>query len=176
MRIKALFLASPLFIAACIASPSASADTGMITFNGQLTDSTCEVRGGTSGSQSFNVQLPTISAASLAPGETLGHTFFRMALENCAAVANGVKAYFESGNAVDPFLGTLPTNLPNVHLALFDADSTPIDIGSASQRTDNTLYQPGDAMHYQVAYRNVGAIAATPGLVAASVTYSLHYP
>ena len=176
MRIKTLFLAAPLFAAACLAAPQASADNGTITFNGQLTDSTCEVRGGTTGSPSFSVQLPTISAASLAPGETLGHTFFRMELQNCAAVANGVKAYFESGSTVDPNLGTLPTNLTGVHLALFDADSTPIDIGSEAQRADNTLYQQGDAMHYQVAYRNVGALPAMPGLLAANVTYSLHYP
>ena len=176
MRIKSLFLAAPLFAAACVAAPSAQADTGTITFNGQLTDSTCEVRGGTTGSPSFSVQLPTISAASLEPGETLGHTFFRMELQNCAAVANGVKAYFESSSTVDPVLGTLPTNLTDVHLALFDADSTPIAIGAESQRADNTVYQPGDAMHYQVAYRNVGAAAVMPGLLATSVTYSLHYP
>jgi len=176
MRIKSLFLAAPLFAAACVAAPSAQANTGTINFFGQLTDSTCEVRGGTAGSPSFSVQLPTISAASLAPGETLGHTFFRMELQNCAAVANGVKADFESASTVDPVLGTLPTNLADVHLALFDADSTPIAIGSDAQRNDNTTYQPGDAMHYQVAYRNVGAAAVMPGLLAASVTYSLHYP
>lgn len=174
MRIRS-FVPS-LLVAACLFAPAASADTGTITFNGQLTDSTCEVRGGTAGSPSFSVQLPTISASSLDPGAILGHTFFRMELHNCAAVANGVKAYFESGAAVDPVLGTLPTNLQDVHLALFDADATPILIGSESQRTDNTLYQPGDAMHYQVAYRNVGALPAVPGFVAASVTYSLHYP
>jgi len=176
MRIKSLFLAAPLFAAACVAAPSAQANTGTINFFGQLTDSTCEVRGGTAGSPSFSVQLPTISAASLAPGETLGHTFFRMELQNCAAVANGVKADFESASTVDPVLGTLPTSLADVHLALFDADSTPIAIGSDAQRNDNTTYQPGDAMHYQVAYRNVGAAAVMPGLLAASVTYSLHYP
>jgi major type 1 subunit fimbrin (pilin) len=174
MRTK--LFASTLLLAGCVAAPSASADSGTINFFGQLTDATCEVRGGTSGSPSFAVQLPTISAASLDPGVTLGHTFFRMELHSCSAVANGVKAYFESGAAVDPMLGTLPTNLPDVHLALFDVDSRQILVGADSQRTDNLLWQPDEVMHYQVAYRNVGSVAAVPGLVSASVTYSLHYP
>ena len=165
-----------LLLAACLASPAASANTGLISFNGEITDATCDVRGGATGSPSFFVDLPTISANQLGPNEIAGQTQFRMTLENCSAVANGVKAYFQSGGTVDAASGTLVTNLPGVHLALFDHDGTRIAVGQESQRTNGAVYQVGDTMYYHVAYENLGATNASPGLVASSVVYSLHYP
>jgi major type 1 subunit fimbrin (pilin) len=163
-------------IAAALASPVVQANTGLITFNGQVTDSTCDVRGGTSGAPSFAVALPIVSAHQLQPGDTVGRTQFRMSLENCTAVANGVRAYFEDGPDVDKATGTLRTGIPDLHLALFDADGTQIGVGAESQRDLGPLYQAGDTMDYQVAYQNFGVDIPAPGLVAASVVYSLHYP
>ena len=169
-------LASALLVAGCIVSPSAAATTGLITFDGQVTDSTCDVRGGTAGTASFTVQLPIVSTTQLGPGDLAGRTNFRMALENCAAVANGVRVFFEGGPSVDPATGTLLTSLPDVNFALFNRDGSQIAVGSELQRTNNTLYQTFETMDYQVAYKNVGTVSAAAGLVTASVVYSLHYP
>src|SRR5262245_28776410 len=90
-----------LLLATCLAAPAASANTGTVAFNGEITDATCDVRGGAVGSPSFVVDLPTISANQLGPNDIAGHTQFRMTLENCNAVANGIKAFFQSGPTVD---------------------------------------------------------------------------
>jgi major type 1 subunit fimbrin (pilin) len=165
-----------LLVAGCLASPSAAATTGTISFDGQITDSTCDVTGGTTGTSSFVVQLPIVSTNQLGPGDVAGRTNFRMSLANCMSVANGVRVFFEGGPTVDPATGTLTTSLPDVNLALFDKDGSQIAIGNESQRTDNALYQPFDTMDYQVAYQNVGPVSAMAGMVTSSVVYSLHYP
>ena len=169
-------LAASLCVAASVAPATARATTGLITFNGQLTDSTCEVRGGLTGLPTFIVELPTLSASQLRKNQVAGRTLFRMELANCSAVANGVRVFFENGDQVDRFTGTLATSIPSVHFALFNHDGSPIAIGHETQRTTNTLYQPDEVMHYQVAYRNMGEFDAVAGIVAASVTYSLDYP
>lgn len=169
-------LAASLCVAAGLAPAVVHANTGLITFNGQLTDSTCEVRGGLTGLSSFVVELPTLSASQLRRNEIAGRTLFRMELQNCSALANGVRVFFENGPQVDRFTGTLVTTIPSVHFALFNHDGSPIEIGQESQRTTNMLYQANDVMHYQVAYRNMGDLDAVAGMVAASVTYSLDYP
>jgi major type 1 subunit fimbrin (pilin) len=175
-----LTVASMALLGCCIAAAGvpldARANTGLITFNGQVTDSTCDVRGGSMGSPSFAVDLPTVSTNQLQPGSTVARTQFRMALESCTAVANGVRAYFEDGPGVDRTTGTLRTPIPDLHLALFDGDGTRIALGDESQRDAGPLYQPGESMVYQVAYQNVGNLVPNPGLILASVVYSLHYP
>ncbi|KGQ20723.1 Fimbrial protein [Lysobacter dokdonensis DS-58] len=165
-----------LFVAGCLASPGAAANTGQIHFEGQITDATCEVVGGTGGTPSFTVRLPVVSNEQLGPGDMAGRTMFRMSLQNCTSVANGVRVFFEGGPNVDPASGTLRTSLTDINLALFDGDGTPIAVGSELQRTENTLYSASDTMDYQVAYANVGAFGAMPGMVTAGVVYSLHYP
>ena len=165
-----------LLVAGCLASPTAAATSGTISFDGQITDATCDVSGGTTGTPSFAVRLPVISTNQLGPGDVAGRTNFRMALSNCQVVANGVRVFFEGGPTVDPASGTLTTSLPDVNLALFNGDGTQIAVGSETQRDDNTLYQTFDTMDYQVAYQNVGAAGAMAGVVTTSVVYSLHYP
>jgi len=165
-----------LLVAGCLASPSAAATSGTILFDGQITDSTCDVSGGTTGTPTFTVRLPIVSTGQLGPGDLAGRTNFRMTLADCAAATNGVRVFFEGGPTVDAASGTLTTSLPDVNLALFNGDGTQIALGSETQRDDNTLYQNFDTMDYQVAYRNVGPVSAMAGLVTTSVVYSLHYP
>lgn len=165
-----------LLVVGCLASPTAAATTGTISFDGQITDSTCDVSGGTTGTQNFTVRLPIISTNQLGPGDMAGRTNFRMALSNCGALVNGVRAFFEGGPTVDPASGTLTTSLPDVNLALFNRDGSLIAVGSETQRDDNTLYQSFETMDYQVAYQNVGAGSAMAGVVTTNVVYSLHYP
>lgn len=165
-----------LLVAGCLAAPTAAATSGTISFDGQVTDATCDVSGGTTGTSSFTVRLPIISTNQLGPGDVAGRTNFRMALSNCQFATNGVRVFFEGGPTVDPATGTLTTGLPDVNLALYNGDGTQIAVGSETQRDDNTLYQTFDTMDYQVAYQNVGAVGAMAGVVTTSVVYSLHYP
>lgn len=159
-------------LVACTAS-TASANTGQIQFQGQVTNATCMVDGGTSGPSSFTVELPTVSAAQLGPGQTAGRTRFPMQLRDCQDVV-GVRAYFEAGPGVDPATATLrPSNNGPVHFALFDQDGSQIPVGSELQ--SGTIYAANDTMYYEVAYQRVGAAAITPGSFFGTVTYSLAY-
>ena len=160
-------------LAACTAS-TASATTGLIRFEGQVTNATCMVDGGTSGLSSFTVELPAVSAAQLGPGQTAGRTRFPMQLRDCQDVLGTLQAFFEAGPNVDPNTATLkPSNNGSVHFALFDQDGTQIPVGSELQ--SGTAYAPNDTMYYEVAYQRIGAAPVTAASFFGTVTYSMKY-
>lgn len=163
-------------LAAFAFAPSASADGGLIHFSGQVTAATCKVQGNGTMDSDFTVSLPTVSASTLAPGETAGRTQFSMRLVDCDAVDTGVRAYFEGGPNVDPTHRSLiPMGGGDIHFVLFDAEGDQIDIGAPSQRVGAPHFAANTEMRYEVAYRNVGAATAPAGYVDASVAYSLDY-
>ena len=163
-------------LAAFAFAPSAYADGGLIHFSGQVTAATCKVQGNGTMDSDFTVSLPTVSASTLAPGETAGRTQFSMRLVDCDAVDTGVRAYFEGGPNVDPTHRSLiPMGGGDIHFVLFDAEGDQIDIGAPSQRVDAPHFAANTEMRYEVAYRNVGALTAPAGYVDASVAYSLDY-
>lgn len=159
-------------LVACVAF-AASANTGLIRFEGRVTNATCMVDGGTvSPGASFTVELPPVSAAQLGPGQTAGRTRFPMQLRDCQDVASTVRAFFEAGPNVDPSTATLrPSNNGSVHFALFDQDGSQIPVGSELQ--SGTAYAANDTMYYEVAYQRIGAAPADSFF--GTVTYSLQY-
>ncbi|HDC4501962.1 TPA: type 1 fimbrial protein, partial [Enterobacter kobei] len=76
---KKSVVSSSVFAVLAIASLSAqAASTGTITFNGELTDTTCEVDINGQGSDA-TVILPTVGVNELtASGDTTGRTTFNM--------------------------------------------------------------------------------------------------
>lgn len=167
-----------------IAMSSAYASSGTITFNGEVTSSTCEV-GINGGNADATVTLPTVPTSALpADATTAGRTTFTINLSNCVLSDPHTKvvAFFEGGASVDPTTGRLINTAgtaENVSLQLVDGvNSNPINAGDETQRTSNTAATVSDlnkaTLPYAVQYYAEGA-AAGAGSVNSHVTYSIHY-
>ena len=155
---KKSVVSTSIFAVFALAAFSAqAASTGTITFNGELTDTTCEVDINGQGSDA-TVILPTVG----------GHS--------------KVAAFFQPGNTVDLSTGRLKNvggSATNVDLRLLDASNSyaPINIGNTDQvdgmayvdiNTDGTALLP-----YAVEY--FANAQTTPGTVTSSVIYNLQY-
>lgn len=168
-------------LAAMMATSAAhAASTGTITFNGELTATTCDASVDGKG-PSATVKLPTLSTADLdAAGKVRGQTFYNINLSNCAGILTTASAYYEAGATVDPASGRLNTTggATNVQLQLADGSGSRgvIKVGDASQIADTTYLDVSSGtavLPYSVAYY---ATAATgPGTVVSSVVYSIQY-
>lgn len=177
MKKTSLFIALGLGVS--VANVHA-ADTGTITFNGELTASTCSVAvdGQT---ENATVILPTVSTSNLsAIGETAGTTAFSMALTDCAGTLTTASAFFEAGASVDAATGRLLNtggDAGQVSLQLKDgANDSVIKVGSSEQVTNATYADTstgGAILPYTVEY--YAEDATTAGTVSSSVTYSIQY-
>ena len=190
---KTLIAASLVFLSGSVLSVNA-ASTGTITFNGQITDTTCDVNVNGQGANA-TVTLPTVPSSTLTTqGMVTGRTNFNMQLTNCTLssvsgdTVSKVSAYFQAGATVDPTTGHLKqqssSGATNVSLQLIDGGSNqPIKAGDASQSTSNTFYNLTDTggavittpinLPYAVEYFADGK--TTPGVVTSSVVYNLQY-
>jgi len=165
-----------------------AASSGTITFNGELTDTTCDVDINGQGTDA-TVTLPTVSISSLTePGNVTGRTSFNMNLSSCVIATEGgqskVSAFFQPGTTVDMATGRLKNTTTNgaklVDLQLLDAsgDYRPINIGNTTE-VDDMAYvdidsESGNALlPYAVEYYANGQ--TTPGVVTSSVVYNLQY-
>lgn len=160
-----------------------AASTGTITFNGELTATTCNV---VVDGQDANaiVTLPTVGTNQLtAPSNTAGDTGFVMALTECAGPQSYAAAYFEAGASVDLSTGRL-NNLTageaqNVSLQLLDANNatpTVINIGNQDQTTSAGFKDiSGTTANLSYIVRYYAEGATTPGLVNSNVVYSIQY-
>ena len=100
---KLLTSASVALLLAGFAAQAQASD-GTITFNGNVTAQSCTpaISGGTANG---TVNLPTVSAKSLATATTTaGTTQFSITLSGCSAAATQAAAWFEAGSNVDPAL------------------------------------------------------------------------
>lgn len=166
-----------------------AASTGTITFNGELTDSTCDVTINDGTTADGTVTLPTLSVSELAAkSEVAGKTDFHMNLTKCSPVTGAgstVSAFFEQGATVDSQTGNLlntlndDTGAKNVQLQLLDGSKSysAIKAGSSSQVTDAgyvAVAEDGTAyLPYAVQY--FATNKTTAGKVTSSVVYSLQY-
>ncbi|EQA1694738.1 fimbrial protein [Enterobacter hormaechei] len=165
---------------------SQAASTGTITFNGELTDTTCDVDVNGQGSDA-TVTLPTVSINQLtAAGNTTGRTSFNMNLSKCVIGTEGghskVAAFFQPGDTVDLSTGRLKNvggDATNVDLQLLDASGnySVINIGNTDQVNDMAyvdIQADGTALlPYAVEYYANGQ--TTAGTVTSSVVYNLQY-
>ncbi|HEY2454433.1 MAG TPA: fimbrial protein [Scandinavium sp.] len=167
---------------------SNAASTGTITFNGELTDSTCDVTVNGQG-EDATITLPTVSINELTTsGEVTGRTAFNLGLTNCVVGTEGgqskVSAFFQTGATVDQNTGRLINTASGgatlVDLQLLDASNSNavINVGSTDQVTDMAYVDidptAGTAtLPYAVEYYANGQ--TTPGVVASSVVYNLQY-
>lgn len=162
------------------ATAVSAAPAGTITINGELTASTCKIAVDDSSTGDAVVNLPKLPITQLAKaGEYAGATSFVMHLTGCTPSSAKVRAYFESGSAVDAATGrlnnTLTDGAKNVQIQLLNDSDVVLAAGNDSQRdnTATTLSSGAADLVYQARYYATGATSA--GKVASSVTYSLDY-
>ncbi|MCD0502946.1 fimbrial protein [Bordetella petrii] len=164
-------------MAALAVSSSAFASDGTISFEGAVSDATCNISVNGSGPDG-TVTLPTVSLNSLAQaGDTAGTTPFRIALSGCAGTANTARAYFEPGPTVDPVQGKLRNTggtAGNVYLALLDSNHAPLHLGDPALQNDAPVdISGGGELGYHAQYYAVGP--ATAGSVLSLVNYTIVY-
>ncbi|HGF6561725.1 type 1 fimbrial protein [Providencia sp. PROV188] len=156
-------------------SASVMAENGVITFNGEITATTCDISS-SEGSKDFTVTLPKVSTTALAnAGDIAGVTQFDLLLSNCTSNV-AVAANFENTTNTDTSNGNLnPTQGPaGVQIRLADAAGTQavVNGGVAGQ---TTIVSGSATLPFQAYY-----FAKTPvtnaGVVVAQVNYSITYP
>ena len=180
MKNSAIALTLFAVLGATVSSANA-ASTGTITFNGELTATTCDAVVDNQAADA-TVVLPTVGINQLVnPGETAGRTGFNIALTNCQGPLQSASAFFEAGPTVDLASGHLKTSgtATNVSLQLRDESSATGDVivaGNGNQAA-NTAYQnvsSGSAnLPYSVEY--FADAATTAGTVISQVVYSIQY-
>lgn len=175
---QSLFAASAL--ALLISASAQAASTGTITFNGQLTENTCEIDIGGQG-ENGTVVLPIVQTSALQTvGQTAGRQIFIIRVANCVGTLKSVAAFFEAGPTVDTLTGRLKntnsSGATNVSLQLLDPIKSyaVIQAGNQNQVT-NTTYAVATTNNLAYAVQYYAEGATTPGLVNSSVVYSLMY-
>lgn len=183
---------------AALAPQLASAADGTITFNGQITDTTCTVTGsgGAAGTGNITVTLPTVSASALAAaGQSAGDRGFSLVLGGGANCTNGKTGAMWVETTATPALDTATGALKNqaaggatnVQVRLVNpANTQPINLGinaavtngatviAASNQPAATIAGNTAELKYVAQYLAVGG-AATAGAVTTFLTYSMQY-
>lgn len=159
-----------------------AASTGTITFNGELTATTCDVVVDGQAADA-TVVLPTVGINQLqSVTQTAGTTGFSMALKDCKGTLETASAFFEAGASVDQVTGRLKNmtgSATNVSLQLLDGSSTGqsvIQAGNTNQVTNTTYIDiaSGSAtLPYSVRY--YAEAPTTAGTVVSNVVYSIQY-
>lgn len=175
--VLAVFVSSAL-------TASAFAVDGTITFNGQITDTTCTISVD-GGSNDATVTLPTVSTVTLASaGSTAGATPFTISLSNCSGTSlSTASTYFEPGTYVDSTSGRLNIDstaadaATNVQVQLLNADRNPIIAGASVVNGQNDIpvdITSGNGMlNYYAQYYATGS--STAGSVTTQVDYTMVY-
>jgi major type 1 subunit fimbrin (pilin) len=178
---KVITSAALLAVLSAASMGAQAASTGTITFNGELTATTCDANVDGQGPDA-TVVLPTIGTNQLtAQGQTAGRTGFNIALSNCAGTLQTASAFFEAGSSVDLPTGHLKNmtgDATNVSLQLREEGSNEavIQAGNSNQTANATYYDisSGSAdLPYAVEYFANGA--TTAGTVVSDVVYSIQY-
>ena len=163
-----------------LSNTAGAAEAGTITFNGKVTDETCQVTTGTAGD--FTVDLATAKVGDLAQaGATAMPSNFRIAVNQCSPTVTNVRAQFlYDASLVDLSTGLLKnqlsgsTSAANVGLQLYNSeDNSVIKPGDAGAAKSFTVANSAAEMVYGVQYYPTGV--ATAGLVKSQVKYQLSY-
>ena len=170
------------------AAGSASAETGLITFTGSVTDSTCAVSGGTGtdgGTTNFTVALDAAPATSLAAaGSTAARKDFQIIFSNgnggaCAAALTSVDFSYSSSSPNVNTNGRLRNILTaaqqaatNVDLQILDG-TTPLNLTLGTVKRIALSTTGPTTTTYGVQYFATGQ--STVGGVRSNVIYNAVY-
>ncbi|MEE4411151.1 MULTISPECIES: fimbrial protein [unclassified Serratia (in: enterobacteria)] len=152
---------------------------GTVTFNGELTASTCSI---VSDSVDRQVQLPKVAIQTLsAAGTSAGSKGFDLNVEKCPAGITKVAAHFEAigSSGVDSATGNLTnqyqgagTKATNVQVRLYNSDEQQLKLGDTGAAA--TVTGGKATMRYYGGY--YATEKTTAGLVYAQARYTLVYP
>lgn len=173
------------------AAGTASADRGLITFTGSVTDGTCVVSGGTGtngGAGNFTVPLdPVANTAFSANGDVAGLHNFNINFDNgnggaCTALTNG--------NAIFGFVASSPNvntagrlnNIvtaaqgaaTNIQLQLRDSANVVMNLSQGTTQTITGLNTAPATVTYGVEYYATAAAVGAGG-VQSDVIYNVDY-
>lgn len=163
-----------------VCNAASAAEAGTITFNGKVTDETCQVTTGTAGD--FTVDLATAKVGDLSQaGATAMPSNFRIAVNQCSPTVTNVRAQFlYDASLVELSSGLLKnqlsgaTSASNVGLQLYNSDdNSVIKPGDAGAAKTFTVENGAAEMVYGVQYYATGT--STSGLVKSQVKYQLSY-
>lgn len=182
---KALIAAAIMFSGAAMAVESTGVAGGTITFNGSVSDTTCDVT--TNNGSDFTVNLSPVTLTDL--GTTTGvvtnsEKGFTMSLKNCSAADEGTKTLkitFSSSNLSDDgkYLKNYSDNgAEGVGIALTSNGSTAVPFDSAFNTgltSDDVAGKNGVTLTMYANYYNYGGSAVTTGKVVTDATYSFSY-
>lgn len=193
MTLNSTLLATALAVACgalALAPVAKAADSGTITFNGQVVTNTCNVNGGTS---SFTVTLPNVQTSALTTNGVGAYgasaTAFTLNLTGCPVYATAIKVgaqFYSATNADATVLGGLKNTsgtgyATGVDVQLLDNTNTAFTIGTAAPTgnanvTDQVaVSNSGTAtLNYKAQYYVANA-APTAGTVSTSVQYVINY-
>ncbi|EMI5490443.1 type 1 fimbrial protein [Providencia stuartii] len=163
-----------LLVASSVSASVMAAD-GTITFNGEITATTCDITS-SNGGKDFTVTLPKVSTTALAnAGDIAGVTQFDLILENCTSNV-AVAASFENTTNTDASNGNLnPTTGPaNVQIRLADSTGTQAKVNGGAAGQTNIVN--GSATLPFQAFYFAKAPVVDAGIVTAQVNYTIVYP
>lgn len=177
----------------------AAAADGTITFNGEITTTSCTISGSgaASGTGNITVQMPTVSSSALGPANSVaGKIPFQLVLGGGTSCTNGKTAAMWVEVGATPDLNTTTNNLKNhfaggsnVEVQLVNpSNNQQILLGTNNLVTNGSTVVAGSnqpaatiangtaTLNYIAQYQNVGAVdSVTAGKVQAMLTYSMQY-
>ncbi|CAD5109399.1 fimbrial protein [Zestomonas carbonaria] len=176
--------AKALAVAAIITVPGIALAANTITFNGEVTDQTCQAV--VNGSTDPTVVLESVPASALngGVGRTTGETTFTLQLTGCSAPSGADEHFTTLFQATNPtgsghLANTAASGATGVALQLLDAPAgNPVNLagGAAVEAGDIVLADGQTETTYDYAVQYVSeAATVTPGPVLSSVTYTLRY-
>ncbi|WP_194761466.1 fimbrial protein [Pantoea ananatis] len=183
--LKKTLIITALFVSSHVmASESSAVAGGTITFNGVVSDTTCDVT--TNNGADFTVNLSPITVNDVGEDKgvvTSNSKDFTMSLKNCSAAdddAKTLKVNFSSSNLSDDgkYLKNYSTEgAEGVGIALTSDGSTAIDFNSAFDTGLSSADVDGEGvtltMHAN--YYNYGGANVTSGKIITDATYSFSY-
>lgn len=179
---------------AFLGTSDAFAADGRITFEGEVSDQTCQING-LDKNADLNVKLPKVNTSALTTdGDTAGLTSFTLKLTGCKSTTGSVYPHFLFGESINPQTNRLKNestgvgNARNVEIAVLNEDLSPVDLAKdageqnvlKAELSPVTSGQPatttGEAtLKFFAQYVATGG-AATAGRVNANVLYAMVYP
>jgi major type 1 subunit fimbrin (pilin) len=177
-----------------LAAHDASAADGVVYFDGEISDTTCQING-LDKKADLTVKLPKVNSSALAAdGETAGLTSFTLKLTGCKISTGSVYPHFLYGATIDPQTSRLKNaatglgDARNVEVALLNEDLSPIDLARdageqnvlKAELIPVTAGEPatttGEAtLKFFAQYVATGG-AAIAGAVHTNVLYAMVYP
>lgn len=190
MKCNKIALATALVLGLGMAG-TASADRGLITFTGSVTDGTCVVSGGTGtngATGNFTVPLdPVPTTAFAAIGDIAGLHNFNINFSNgsggaCAALTNGNAVFgfvpsspnVNTAGRLNNIVTTAQGGATNVQLQLRNSANTVVNLSQGTTVTVTGLNTAPATLTYGVEYYATAATVGAGG-VQSDVIYNVDY-